>query len=203
MTFSFQCLIPQTLAFMLHFWPSLIAELVRVLEDWSLCDKQPQPVSGLELLCSHLQYVAFLASEFPLLLHLAQLVIWVAVPQHFSSSSKAGQGKYLDALTCVQTSLLSFIDLLSRPRRPQPTSLWASTGHLSLRWGHPFFPVFVSHLQTNYLSPQGNLLLVHDTSSEPTVWICFPLPMISNLHSAERQGKISRGGKISGLEYFF
>lgn len=35
--------------------------------------KQPQPISGLVLLCSHLQYVAFLASEFPLLLHLAWL----------------------------------------------------------------------------------------------------------------------------------
>lgn len=79
---------------------------VLTIPDWAdegfgelrpLWHKQPQPVSGLELLCSRLQYVAFLASEFPC------WVIWVAVPQHFSSSNKAGLGKRLDTLTCVQT----------------------------------------------------------------------------------------------------
>lgn len=45
MTFSVQCLILWTLAFMLHFWPSLIAELIRVLENWDLCDTNSHSLS--------------------------------------------------------------------------------------------------------------------------------------------------------------
>lgn len=98
---------------------------------------------------------------------------------------------------CANTFVV-LIDLLSRSVMATQTSAHVPVGFHwpPLAQVRPsFFPVFVSHLQTNYLSPQGNLLPAHDTGSEPTVWLCFPLPMISNLHSAERQGKISRGGK--------
>lgn len=91
-----------------------------------LWHKQPQPVSGLgclALICSTWNFLP---------LNSLCCCIWlsylgVCLSHNISSSSKAALGKYLDTLTCVQTSLLCLIDLPFKPHRAQPMSLCGST----------------------------------------------------------------------------
>lgn len=182
MTFSVQCLIPQALALVLQFWPSLIAELMRGLENWDLCGTSSHSLSQGWSCCApicsmwHFWIPSAAASCW---------LIWVAVLQHFSSSSKAGLGKHLDTLTCVQTFFcVNWSPFQTGDAHTDPSPCPSCSGDTI-----HFFSCLCSP-SPNYLSPQDNLFLAHDSDSDSTVWLCFPVPVISNLHSADRRGKI-------------
>lgn len=197
---------PRTLAFVWQFWPSLLAELMRVLENWDLCGTGSHSLSQgwscCAPICSAWHFLPVDSLCCCILLgYLGDSP--TTLLQQQQSWSRATSG-YSDSSANI---FAVFIGLLSRLLMPTQTPAHVPVGFHwpPLAQVRPsfFLPGFVSHLQTNYLSPQGHLLLVHDTGSEPTVWLCFALPVISNLHSADRQGKISRERKkFSEIKYF-
>lgn len=147
----------------------------------SLWHKQPQPVSELELLCSHLQYVAFLNSLCCciLLAYLGGCPTTLLLQQQSWSRETLGYFDLCANFFCVNWSPFQTGDAHTDPS-PCPFCS-GDTIH--------FFSCLCSP-SPNYLSPQDNLFLAHDSDSDSTVWLCFPVPVISNLHSADRRGKI-------------
>lgn len=131
------------------------------------------------------------------------LVIWAAVPQHFSSISKAALGKYLDALNCVQTPLLCYlISFPDRwwPHKPQPTSLWGSTGHLLLRWDHPFFlSLFPISKQIIYLH-KATCFQPMTLAQSPQCDCVFLSQWSQTCIQLKDRERLAGGEKISGIK---